>query len=139
MDRLTAIPLKPSHIALYLHAAVLLLAVIALWLCGLSVWLKFLLTILLSGLSFREYQKQKYVLFSAIGFEQEHWWALVHNQKVMIELLNEQLVLPWLIVLNFRVNQSDEKESGKKYSLALWADMAHVDDLRRLRVFLGNQ
>jgi hypothetical protein len=53
-----------------------------------------------------------------------------------VELVNEQLVLPWLVVLNFRINEAGEKNPGKIYILALWPDMATADDLRRLRVWL---
>jgi len=119
MDRLTAIPLRASNIAFYLHTIVLVLSIMALWLCGLPLWCKFLLT----GAGMWLLRKQKLLPVSVIDFEQ-------------IELVNEQLVLSWLIVLNFRVNESGEKNSGKKYALALWPDMASVDDLRRLRVFL---
>lgn len=133
MDRLTNIILKPSCIALCLHAAVLCLSLIALWLCGLSWWLKLFLSILLLCTGILQHKKQKCLFVSAIGLEQEKWWALLQNRKVRIELVNEQLVLPWLVVLNWR-----EAGTGKKYALVLWPDMAHADDLRRLRVQLRN-
>jgi len=138
MDRLTAISLKPSRLALHAHSFVLLLAITAVWLCGLSVWLKCLLTMMLLCAGVWQHQKLKQLPCRAIGFEQEQWWLLIQNNKIMIELVNEQLVLSWLVVLSFRVNKPGEKDSGKKMTLALWPDMADADDLRRLRVFLRN-
>lgn len=131
MDRLAAISFKSSYIARYVHAIVFLFTIIALWLCGLLVWLKVVLTAVLLCACVWQHRKQKQFQVSAIGFEQGQWWALIHSHKLTIELVNEQLVLPWLMVLNLR-----EKESGKKYALALWPDTASADDLRRLRVFL---
>jgi hypothetical protein len=126
MDKLNVITLKPSRIAVYLRAIVFLLSVIALWLCGLDVAFKILLTVMLSALSVWDYCQQKQLPLAVIDVEQ-------------IELVDEQLVLPWLIVLSFRVNTPGEKNGGKKITLALWPDMAHADELRRLRVFLRNR
>jgi len=131
MERLLAIPLKSSRITLYLHGGVLLLSILALWLCGLLVWIKLLLTAVLFVAALWQYQKQMPI--RAIGIEQTQWWLLYREHKIFVELVNEQLVLSWLVVLNIR-----EKESGKKHVLALWPDTASADDLRRLRVLLRN-
>jgi len=138
MELLITITFKSSRIARYLHIFVLLLALVALWLCGLNLWIKLLLTIALLCIGMWQYQQLKQLTVSMLGLEQEQWWALIRNQRTPVELVDEQLVLPWLIVLNFRVDESGEKNSGKKYTLALWSDMAHADDLRRLRVLLRN-
>lgn len=138
MDKLSTIAIKPSRIARYVHLAVLLLAIAALWWCGLSLWIKSLLTALLLCVGAWQYQQLKQPTVSAFGLEQEQWWALIQNQKINIELVNEQLVLSWLMVLTFHVNQSGKKEFEKKYSLVLWPDSAHHEDLRRLRVVLRN-
>lgn len=139
MDRLTAVTLHTSRISFYLRTVVLLLALAALWLCGLSWWWQAALSAALLAGAFWQETKCKQLSVSALGCEQEQWWALVDDVKRPVELVGAQLVLSWLIVLNFRINEADEKKSAKKYALALWPDTAKSDDLRRLRVWLRNR
>jgi hypothetical protein len=138
MERLTAVVLKLSQITFYLHSMALVLAMVALWLCGLLWWLKLLFTMALLCAALWQHGKQKQLPLQAIVYEQGQWWALIHNHKTVIELVHAQLVLPWLMVLNFRINEAGEKNSGKKQTLVLWPDMASPEDLRRLRVWLRN-
>lgn len=139
MERLTTITLQPSRMAFYLHRAILLLSLLALWLCGLSWWWKVAISAaLLAAALFYEKKwhetKHKQLPVSALGCEQAQWWVLVGDDKRLVELVGAQVVLSWLVVLSMR-----EKNSGKKYALALWPDMACGEDLRRLRVWLRNR
>lgn len=136
MDRLTAILLKPSQITVYLHGAVLLLALVALWLCGLMWWWKLIATVTLLAAALWRYKQHKQLPVAAIGCEQGEWWGCVDEQKTFIELVSAQLVLSWLVVLRFRIKELGEKNAGKKYTLVLWPDTASAEDLRRLRVCL---
>jgi len=138
MDRLAAIPLKPSQITIYLHLAVLLLSLTALWLCGLLwVW-KFFISVALLGAALWWHQRQQPLSVVALGCEQAQWWVRVGEHKTGIDLVSAQLVLPWLVVLNFRIKEPREKNSVKQHTLVLWPDTASTEDLRRLRVCLRN-
>lgn len=133
MDRLDIITLKPSCISLRLHLGILLLALASVLLCGLSWLIKIPLVLCFSG---RLFPVRNHFRVVKMGFEQGHWWAIVDNgemigNKMKIQLIGEQLVLPWLVVMNIRV-----EDSRQKHSFVLWRDTADKDDLRRLRVFL---
>jgi hypothetical protein len=131
MDEFSIISLKPSRIALYLQAGVLVLAWIALALSGLSWIFKSGLILLLLLTGFHCLRQQRSAMISSMGYGQQQDWVMRNQKKVAVDLQGEQLVLPWLVVIQWR-----EKESGKKGALALWPDSARKDDLRRLKVFL---
>jgi len=131
MERLPAITLKPSRFAYYLHLVVLLLALSALLLCGITWLIKVFLGLSLLVVGIWLLKTQNQLIIEEIGFEQEHWWAVIKGNKIKVSLFGEQLVLPWLVVINLRA-----VDTNQKYSLALWRDAVDKEDLRRLRVFL---
>jgi len=131
MEEFSVISLKSSRIALCLQMGALLLALAALCLSGLSWILKLWLSLLLLLIGGYEIRKQRVAVITSMGYGQQQGWMMVGEKKIAMDLYGEQLVLPWLVVIQWK-----EKESGKKGALALWADSAHKEDLRRLRVFL---
>lgn len=131
MEELSVISLKPSRIAIYLQGIVWILAMVAIVISGFS-WLLKSSLILLLLTAFYQVNTQRKIMISCISFGQQQGWIIMRDKKkFVVELQGEQLVLPWLVVLQWR-----EKESRQQGALALWPDSAQKDDLRRLRVFL---
>ncbi len=58
-------------------------------------------------------------------------WQLYHGEALATAYLVQATVWSWLVVLNFR-----EEESRKTHSLVLWPDSADKQQLRRLRIVL---
>jgi len=131
MEEFSVISFKPSRITMYVQASALVLALAALALSGLSWVLKSWLTLLLLLTGFHYTRKQRNVMISRMGYGQQQGWVMVGEKKIAMDLSGEQLVLPWLVVIQWK-----EKESGKKGALSLWPDSASEEELRRLRVFL---
>jgi|SRR5690606_8106623 len=131
MEEFFSISLKPSRMAVVLPVALTGLALIAMGLSGLSWALKGWSMLLLISVSVYYFHKSQQLRITAIGYGSQQLWLMRSQEKIAIELQDEQLVLSWLVVMQWR-----EKERGKKGALALWPDSAHPEDLRRLRVLL---
>lgn len=131
MEEFSVISLKRSRIATFLQGMVLVLALVAIGLSGLAGTLKLWLALLLLLTGLHYTRQQQNIMMSRIGYGQQQAWVMIGQEKIAVDLQGEQLVLPWLVVIQWK-----EKESGKKGALALWPDSAANDDLRRLRVFL---
>lgn len=131
MEEFSVISFNLSRITRYLQTGVLVLAWAALVLSGLSWVLKLWLVLLLLLASFFYTGKQRKAAITSMGYGQQQGWVMRDQKKIAVDLQGEQLVLPWLVVIQWK-----EKESGKKGVLALWPDSASGEDLRQLRVFL---
>ena len=131
MDSLPAIMLAPSRIALMLQRGVVILAAAAVLLSSVPWIFKSFLVFMLLALEYVHERHSGKPVISACGCEQAQWWAIVNEQRIMVEPVGKQLVLPWLVVLHLR-----EVEQGSIHHLALWPDRVSADDLRCLRVFL---
>jgi hypothetical protein len=106
------------------------LTAFAVLLCGLPWLVKMILMLVLLGACRWQHYPCKPAI-TLIGCEQGQWWAMIAGLRAPLVLVDEQLVLTWLVVLHLR-----DMQTGVVYHLALWPDSAHRDDLRRLRVFL---
>lgn len=131
MEELACISLKPSRIAMGVRRIVLAMSLAAIGLSGLSWTFKGCLGLLLLLAGLYDRDKQGKAVITGIGYGEQRGWVMINQEKVAVDLQGEQLVLPWLVVVQWQ-----ERESRKKGALALWPDSAATDDLRRLRIFL---
>lgn len=131
MEDLPWIPLKPSRIARHLHGGVAVLAILALWCSALPWWLNTIMTLLLAAAARWRWQRDTCLLVSGLACREGTWLLRGASGELRAELVGEQVVLPWLVVLQWR-----DLQGNKPVSLSLWPDSAVQDDLRRLRVFL---
>ncbi len=80
-----------------------------------------------SSVKFKDYIK-------SIEFRDDLQCKLIHsnNQSSSVELQSNWFKLSWLLILNFRLN-----ESGKRYtSIIILPDMLHNERLRQLKLHL---
>jgi len=161
MDDLSFIPLKVSFIHQKLRIVITLLAGLSVCLSGLVWFYKVLMVLVLLGWLIQQWSSLNTVIIKGLRCVQEQrvqeqrvqeqrvqerrvqerrvqerrvqgqWFLQCEDKEIAAELCGEQLVLPWLIVLNFK-----ELSSRKKHSLTLWLDSADKEELRKLRVFL---
>ena len=131
MDWQHTLDINPSRIAMRLSLLVTVLCLLALALCGLSLVMKGWLALLLVAGRVRQQRMQENVVVSRIGYGQQQWWGVVRGEYCRFELVGQQLVLHWLMVLHVR-----DLETAKIFHIVLWPDSASHDALRRLRVIL---
>lgn len=131
MEELAYISLTPSRMARYVQGIAVALALSALWISGLAWWLDIFLSLLLVAILLRQWRRDREVWVQGLDCAGGRWRLWTSRGEQTVELRREQLVLSWLVVL-----QWCDPVSGKSAALALWPDSASPDDLRRLRVFL---
>lgn len=134
MERLNTITLNFSVTLARLRLAVFVLSLLAIASCGLDLWIKLALLLMVAGHYVTAYHQSRREVVQGLGFEQGDWFIIKNNEKRFVELFGQQLVLPYFVMLNLQ-----DKNNGKKYYLPLLFDAVDEGGLRRLRIFLRYQ
>lgn len=132
MFRIYATPLRVEvNASVYYLAYVLVvvgLAVMAVSILDLSLWFRLLLIstiILFSILSCLQNLRPKTVIWQS-----DNKWLLIDKRNRPASVMQDSVVLPWLLILNFKL------ESGGIKSLIIFRDSTHSECFRKLSVRL---
>lgn len=132
MLRTYATPLKidinPSKTYLIFVLVVTSMACFSISLLSTNFWFRFVLILIVSAFSIYVYiinNRPKNIIWSS-----QNKWEVVDKEKYSAALLPDSIVLPWLVVLNFRL------ETGRNKSLIVFADAIDSQSFRKLRVRL---
>jgi len=134
MDGSTLFEILPSRFLFLARCTVLLMAVLCVFLNSLPWLFQVLLLIVVLSYGLWYFKCQQMPELEYLGCDEGSWFVVLGNQKVYTELLGQQVVLPFLLVLNMRTVNEE-----KRYCFALAFDSMDSESLRRLRVILRFQ
>ena len=103
-------------------------AMLCLSVLSINVGLKLLLACALCLISFYSYFKNNVI--KIIVWKQNNQWEIIDDQACHALLLPNSLVLPWLTILNFKL------DTGRCRSIILLSDNLDKESFRKLRVRL---
>ena len=122
---------RPSRTLAHLRGAVAVLALVAIASCGLALWLKVLLAILVIALTARAGRRARRSRIVAAGLDQEGGWSLRHADGADVAAtLASFRILGAFVLLRLA---TDERRSE---TLLLGPDNSDADIRRRLRMRL---
>jgi hypothetical protein len=116
---------QQRHIVIGVHT----LAIAAIWVAYMPVWLQALATIavmLMLGLTLKQPQR-----IVALMVDDEHWTITLNNNQRLRVQLKSWAVWRYLVVLDFQA-----KDVAGNYRVLVWPDSVKQADYRRLQVRL---
>lgn len=130
-----SIQVIPSRYLLALLITITLLATVCVYLNGMPLVLRSLALVFVGTVSAtalrRHYLLRADDRVQALSYRHEQWYLQLRDAEVSVELLPTSTLTNFLLVLNFRL-----EDTGKKANLVLLPDSATTDSLRQLKAVL---